>query len=65
MQICDHTKCLDHARTVHDKQAHAAAHKIVRDEQFNVLLRTHMQMMIGDWIGLIKTIAAMCYLENA
>ena len=49
---------------LHDKQAHAAAHEIVRDEQFNVLLRTHMQMMIGDWIVTIKTIAAMYYLEN-
>ena len=46
-------------------RAHAAAHEIVRHEQFNVLLRTHMQMMIGDLIGTIKTIAAMYYIKNA
>ena len=40
-------------------------HEIVRVEQFTVLLRTHMQMMIGDWIGTINTIAVMCALENA
>ena len=40
-------------------------HEIVRVEQFTVLLRTHMQMMIGDGICTINTIAAMCSLENA